>query len=58
MNDVEAAAVVIAAASATVLIIDRISAILARYGDTKKGIKELVVDLREVIQRCKEALDR
>lgn len=57
MSDVEAA-VVIAAAIAAVAIIDRISAILARYGDTKEGVKDLVADLQEVIRRCKEALGR
>lgn len=58
MSGIEAAAAVSAAALATALVIDRISAILARYGDTKEGIKDLVVDLREVIRRCKEALGR
>ena len=57
MSDAEAA-VVIAAAIAAVAIIDRISAMLARYGDTKEGVKDLVADLQEVIRRCKEALGR
>lgn len=51
-------ALVLATAIAAATIIDRISAILARYGDAKEGVKELVADLQEIIRRCREALGR
>lgn len=52
------AALVLATAIAAIAIIDRISVILARYGDAKEGVKELVADLQEIIRRCREALGR
>lgn len=55
MDDGEVA-LVIGAAVAAIGIIDRISAILARYGDAKEGVQELVADLRDIIQRCRDAL--
>lgn len=51
-------ALVLATAIAAAAIIYRISAILARYGDAKEGVKELVADLQEIIRRCREDLGR
>jgi len=52
------AALVVGVALAAIGLIDRITAILARYGDAKEGMKELVADLREIIRRCKDVLGR
>lgn len=52
------AALVIGAALTVIGLIDRITAMLARYGDAKEGMKELVADLREIIRRCKDVLGR
>lgn len=57
MNEADTA-LVIGAALAAIGLIDRIATILAKYGDAKEGMKELVADLREIIRRCKDVLGR
>ena len=57
VNEVDAA-LVMAAALAAAGLIDRISAILAKYGDAKEGMKEHVAGLQEIIRRCRDALGR